>query len=483
VTQNHMQRLSPIDVSFLDQEKEGSHMHVGAMMLFEGPPPAHEDVRAHIESRLHLVPRYRQKLAFPRFEMGRPVWVDDPQFNIDYHLRNTALPAPGGVEQLRLLTGRIFSQRLDRTKPLWELWLVQGLEDNRFAIINKTHHSLVDGVSGVDLTTVLFDTSPTPTPVAAEGWTPQVEPSDVMLVAKGVKDLAGMPASLARRALGAAQRPRETAAEVRESVEGLGGIAWKLLNPPPKTPLNVPIGPHRRVLWLRFPLDDLKSVKNALGGTVNDVFLAVVAGALARWLTRRGVRTEGLELRGVVPVSIRADEQRGALGNRIAAMLGPLPVYAADPRERLRIVSEAMKDLKESKQAVGAETLTRLQGFAPPTILAQASRLNFSTRAYNLLVTNVPGPQFPLYLIGREMVEFAPVPFLAPDQALAVAIMSYNGNVDIGLMGDYDAIADLDDLGDDVRESLAELLEAARDSAARAAKPPVPAGAKSKSSA
>src|SRR6185503_19068233 len=256
-------------------------------------------------------------------------------------------------------------------------------------------------------------------------------------------------------ALGAAQRPREAAAEVRESVEGLGGIAWKLMNPPPKTPLNVPIGPHRRALWLRFPLDDLKLVKNELGGTVNDVFLAVVAGALARWLTRRGVRTEGLELRGVVPVSIRADEQRGALGNRFAAMLGPLPVYAADPRERLRIVSEAMKDLKESKQAVGAETLTRLQGFAPPTILAQASRLNFSTRAYNLLVTNVPGPQFPLYLIGREMLEFAPVPFLAPDQALAVAIMSYNGNVDIGLMGDYDAIADLDDLGDDVRESLA----------------------------
>ena len=483
MTQNHMQRLSPIDVSFLDQEKEGSHMHVGAVMVFEGPPPPHEDVRAHIESRLHLVPRYRQKLAFPRFEMGRPVWVDDPQFNIDYHLRNTALPAPGSVEQLRLLTGRIFSQRLDRTKPLWELWLVQGLEDNRFAIINKTHHSLVDGVSGVDLTTVLFDTSPTPTPVAAESWTPKVEPSDVMLVAKGVKDLAGMPVSLARRALGAAQRPREAAAEVRESVEGLGGIAWKLMNPPPKTPLNVPIGPHRRVLWLRFPLDDLKLVKNELGGTVNDVFLAVVAGALARWLTRRGVRTEGLELRGVVPVSIRADEQRGALGNRIAAMLGPLPVYAADPRERLRIVSEAMKDLKESKQAVGAETLTRLQGFAPPTILAQASRLNFSTRAYNLLVTNVPGPQFPLYLIGREMLEFAPVPFLAPDQALAVAIMSYNGNVDIGLMGDYDAIADLDDLGDDVRESLAELIEAARASADRAAKPRARAGAKSESPA
>jgi diacylglycerol O-acyltransferase len=462
VDQKHMQRLSPVDVSFLDQEKQGAHMHVGAVMIFEGPPPTREDFREHIESRLHLVPRYRQKLAYPRFEMGRPLWVDDPRFNIDYHVRHTALPDPGGAPQLRLLTGRIFSQRLDRSKPLWELWLVQGLEKNRFAIINKTHHALVDGVSGVDLTTVLFDTSPTPTPVSAERWTPQLEPSEAVLVAEGLKGLARAPVGLARRALEAARQPRETAAGVAEAAEGLGGIAWKLINPPPKTPLNTPIGPHRRVLWLRFPLDDLKAIKNALGGTVNDVFLTVVAGALGRWLRRRGVRTEGLELRGIVPVSIRADEQRGALGNQITAMFGPLPVYAKDPVERLEIVAEAMKGLKESKQAVGAKTLTRLQGFAPPTILAQASRLNFSPRAYNLLVTNVPGPQFPLYLLGREMEEFAPIPFLAIERTLAVAIMSYNGGVDIGLIGDYDALYDLDDLGGDFDETVAELMDAAR---------------------
>jgi diacylglycerol O-acyltransferase len=212
---------------------------------------------------------------------------------------------------------------------------------------------------------------------------------------------------------------------------------------------------------LGFPLKDLKTIKNSLGGTVNDVFLAVATGALRRWLHSRGVRTEGLELRGIVPVSIRADGEKGALGNRITAMLGPLPVYAQDPVERLRVVSESMQGLKESKQAVGAETLTRLQDFAPPTILAQASRLNFSTRAYNLLVTNVPGPQFPLYLLGREMQELAPVPFLAPKRALAIAIMSYNGNVVIGLMGDYDAMADLDAFGDYVKESLAELLDEA----------------------
>jgi diacylglycerol O-acyltransferase len=461
MTQKHMDRLSPVDVSFLDQEKQGSHMHIGAVMTFEGPPPTRDDLRAHIESRLHLVPRYRQKLVFPRLEMGRPLWVDDPSFNIDYHVRHTALPQPGGTEQLRLLAARIFSQRLDRTKPLWELWLVQGLEDNRFAVINKTHHSLVDGVSGIDLTTVLFDVSPTPSDAAPEEWQPESEPSHADLVARGLRGIAGVPLGLARRALDVARRPKEIASEVAEAAEGLGEVAWSFINPPPETPLNVPIGPHRRVRWMSFPLDDLKAIKNELGGTVNDVFLAVATGALRRWLHGRGIRTEGLELRGIVPVSIRADRERGALGNRITAMLGPLPVYANDPVERLRIVSEAMKGLKESKQAVGAETLTRLQDFAPPTILAQASRLNFSTRAYNLLVTNVPGPQFPLYLLGREMQELAPVPFLAPKRALAIAIMSYNGNVVVGLMGDYDAMADLDEFGEFIKESVAELSDIA----------------------
>jgi WS/DGAT/MGAT family acyltransferase len=461
MTQKHMDRLSPVDVSFLDQEKDGSHMHIGAVMTFEGPPPTRGDLRAHIESRLHLVPRYRQKLTFPRLEMGRPLWVDDPSFNIDYHVRHTALPQPGGIEQLRLLTARIFSQRLDRTKPLWELWLVQGLEDNRFAVISKTHHSLVDGVSGVDLTTVLFDVSPAPSESVAEDWTPSSEPSQASLIASGLRGIAGTPIGLARRAIHVARRPKQAAGEVAEAAEGLGEVAWSFINPPPSTPLNVPIGPHRRVLWLPFPLADLKTIKNALGGTVNDVFLAIATGALRRWLHSRGIRTEGLELRGIVPVSIRDDNEKGALGNRITAMLGPLPVYAKDPIERLRIVSESMEGLKESKQAMGAETLTRLQDFAPPTILAQASRLNFSTRAYNVLVTNVPGPQFPLYLLGREMLELAPVPFLAPKRALAIAIMSYHGNVAIGLMGDYDAMADLDDFGEFVRESLEELLEEA----------------------
>src|SRR5918998_1593019 len=276
----HKDRLSSVDASFLAQEREASHMHVGAIIIFEGPPIGREEFLEGIESRLHLVPRYRQKLAFPRFEMGRPFWVDDPNFNIDYHVRHTALPSPGSLEQLRQLAGRIFSQRLDRSKPLWETWLVQGLEDNRFALISKTHHALVDGVSGVDLAGVLFDLSPVPPeiPPPEEEWTAKPEPSQAELIAEGVKDVIRAPGELAGRALGAVQRPDRPLREAREAAEGIGEVVWAGLNPAPSTPLNVPIGPHRRITNVRSRLDDFKTVKNAFGGTVNDVVLTVVAG-------------------------------------------------------------------------------------------------------------------------------------------------------------------------------------------------------------
>jgi diacylglycerol O-acyltransferase / wax synthase len=462
----HRDRLTAIDASFLHQEKQASHMHVGALVIFEGPPPSRDDFRAHIESRLPLVPRYRQKLAIPPLQMGRPFWVDDPSFNLDYHVRHTALPRPGSHDQLRLLVGRIFSQRLDRSKPLWEVWLVQGLEDGRFALISKTHHAMVDGVAGVDIATVLFDLQPVPAEQPESSWTPTPEPSDAALVAEGVKGLVSTPVGLAGRALGAISRPRRSLTKVVEAAEGIGEVVWAGLNPAPDVPLNVQIGPHRRVWWVQRQLADYKEVKNALGGTVNDVVLAVVAGALGRWLRSRGVRTEGMELRALVPVSIRAEDERGALGNRIAAMRGPLPVYIRDPVERLHAVQEAMGNLKQSKQALGAEVISGLQDFAPPTLLAQASRLNFSTRLFNLIVTNVPGPQFPLYMLGREMLEIVPIAFLPENHALAIAIMSYNGKVDFGMLADYDAMPDLEDLARCLEESLDELLAAARPKAA-----------------
>jgi len=463
MAQAHGDRLSAVDASFLAQERANSHMHIGAVLIFEGPPPTYEDFLNHIRSRLHLVPRYRHKLAVPPLETGRPIWIDDPSFNLEYHVRHTALPHPGSEAQLRALAARVHSQRLDRAKPLWELWLVQGLEGNRFALVSKTHHALVDGISGVDLMTVLFDVEPVPQAAPHEGepWSPQPEPGAVELAARGIKDLLKVPLELASGAVGVATHPNSTLEAVKEALEGIGEVAWAGLNPAPETPLNVPIGPHRRLAFVRNDLDDFKTVKNALGGTVNDVVLAVVAGGLRTWLRHRGVRTEGLELRALVPVSVRAKDEHGHLGNRIVVMRGPLPVYVEDPVARLRVVRHAMEDLKRSKQAVGADAIVAMEALAPPTILAQASRLQFSTRLFNLLVTNVPGPQIPLYVLGRELEDLYPVAFLPENQSLAVAVMSYNGRMDFGLLGDYDNLTDIDELADALRESLGELVEAA----------------------
>jgi diacylglycerol O-acyltransferase / wax synthase len=464
--QDHFDRLTAVDASFLHQEGPNSHMHVGAVTIAEGPPPPFEEFLDSLRARLHLVPRYRQKLAEAPLQSGRPLWIDDPSFNLEYHVRQTALPHPGSEEQLTNLTARVFSQQLDRSKPLWESWLVEGLEGNRFALISKTHHSLIDGISGVDLAQVLFDLTPVPQeiPHPDEAWQPAPVPNAVELLAGGITGLAKAGLGVAVRAVGAATRPSETIAGLRGAVEGIGEIAWAGMNPAPETPLNVEIGPHRRFVGVRNQLADFKTIKDAFGGTVNDVVLTVVSGSLRDWLQSRGVRTEGLELRALVPVSIRASHEHGQLGNRIAVMRGPLPVYVEDPVARLQAVRQAMGELKESKQAVGAEVLAGVQNFAPPTILAQASRLNFSTRLFNLIVTNVPGPQFPLYVIGREMQDVFPVAFLPQNHALAIAIMSYNGKVNFGLLGDYDALPDIGRIADGIEASLAELLSLAKSS-------------------
>jgi diacylglycerol O-acyltransferase / wax synthase len=469
MAQRHLDRLSSIDASFLTNEKSNSHMHVGAVLIFEGPPPAYDDLVEHVRSRLHLVPRFRQKLAFPPVETGRPFWVDDPTFNLEYHVRHSALPAPGSEEQLRNTAGRLFSQRLDRSKPLWELWLVQGLERNRFALINKTHHALVDGVAGVDIATVLFDVKPVPERLEPEStWVPSPSPSTAELAARGVQELAETPFKLGARAMRVARNPFGAVKRVTDAAEALGEVAWNFADPAPDVPLNVEIGSHRRFAWTRSNLQDFKRIKDALGGTVNDVVLTVVSGALRRWLHGRGIRTEGLELRALVPVSIRAEDERGEGGNRIAAMRGPLPVYIDDPVRRLGIVRAAMDDLKDSKQALGAEVISRFNDFAPPTLLAQAARINFSTRLFNLIVTNVPGPQIPLYVLGRELQDVFPVAFLPEHHALAIAIMSYNGGINFGLLADYDAMEDVDSLADALGYSLTEMLEAAAAVEARA---------------
>jgi WS/DGAT/MGAT family acyltransferase len=465
VPQQHLDRLSAIDASFLHQEGPDSHMHVGGLTIIEGPPPRVEDLIEQIRERLHLVPRYRQKLAHTALDSGRPMWVDDPSFNPEYHVRHTALPSPGEPQQLRELTARIFSQALDRSKPLWEMWLIEGLKDDRFALISKNHHALIDGISGIDLATVLFDLSPDPPPIrhSRRPWQPHAEPGTAELIAVGARGVARIAAEVVSGACNALAHPDRALSRGREATEVIGELIWAVLNPAPSTPFNVPIGPHRRFVGVTSKLEDFKLVKNVFGGTVNDVVLAVVTGALRTFLIARGYRTEGLELRALVPVSVRAANEHGHLGNRIAAMRGPLPAYIADPLQRLRFVSDAMAGLKESKQALGAEMIAGAQNFAPPTILAQASRLNFSTRLFNLIVTNVPGPQFPLYVLGRKMLHAYPVAFLPENHALAVAIMSYDGEMNFGLLGDFDALPDVESIGEHIATELATLVTLARE--------------------
>ncbi len=455
-------RLTGLDASFLALEKGGAHMHVGSVLVFDGEAPAYDDFVAQIENRLHLVPRYRQKLAFPPLAQARPVWVDDPHFNAGYHVRHTALPEPASEHELKNLAGRVFSQSLDRSKPLWEMWLVHRVGEDQFGIVCKTHHALVDGISGVDIMNVMFDLEPDP-PEADPGpaWYPRPEPSGMALFADAVTERSGLPLEAARAAAGLLTNPRETTTSAARAIAGLASMASAGMGGAPASPLNTRIGPHRRFAWASADLERFKAIKGALGGTVNDVVLTVVAGALRAHLERRGRDPEGQELKAMVPVSVRAEDERGDLGNKVAAIYAPLPVGIGDPLERYRVVHEALGDLKKSAQAIGAKTLTQLAGFAAPTLLNQGARLQSLQRLFNVTVTNVPGPQFALYMLGRRLRAFYPEVPLVQNTALGIAIMSYDGHLFFGLLGDYDAMPDLDDLAADLNSAIVELGAAA----------------------
>jgi WS/DGAT/MGAT family acyltransferase len=450
-------RLTGLDASFLHLERDGAHMHVAATMIFDGPAPDFEEFKAHLGSRLHLVPRFRQKLRFVPLDQGRPVWVDDPHLNLDYHVRHTALPAPGSEEQLRTFAARAFSQELDRSRPLWEMWVVDGLSDDRFAILSKSHHCLVDGVSGVDITTVLFDAEAEP--AAAEAppeWIPRPEPSAIQVLGSALTERLTQPAEIVRGARAVVRRPLQALAAVRDALGATGAIAGKGLSAP-DSPLNVEIGPYRRFAWVRADLGDLRRVKDVYGGTVNDVVLTVVAGAIGRHLRGLGHDTDELVLKAMVPVSIRTADQHGALGNQVTAMMAPLPVWCEDPIERLGVVRRSMGNLKRSKQAVGANLLAEMTDFAPPTVVSQAARLQSRQRFFNLVVTNVPGPQFPLYVLGRRLRDIFPMVPLAKRQAVCVGIMSYDGGINFGLIGDYEGMPSLAELAADLSDELENL--------------------------
>ncbi|HSZ69458.1 MAG TPA: wax ester/triacylglycerol synthase family O-acyltransferase [Solirubrobacteraceae bacterium] len=462
-------RLSGLDTAFLHLEANSTaHMHVASVMIFEGQAPSQQELVDHIVSRLYLVPRYRQRLAYVPLDQGRPVWTDDPHFNPHYHIRHTALPRPGDEAALKQLAGRLFSQRLDRSKPLWEIWLVDRMAGQRFALIAKTHHALVDGISGVDITTVLFDTEPEPlaSPGRVEPWSPRPLPGSAKLLGEALLERTTVPGEIARGARRIVRRPRRALDQLRRNLESIGASTLAGINAPaPSSPLNVDISPHRRYTFVDADLALFKSIKDALGGTLNDVVLASVSLALGRWLRRGGHDTTGLTLKAMVPVSVRADSERGALGNHVAAMWAPLPVGVEDPVDCFEQIRLAMENLKRSGQAVGAQALTNLAGFAPGTILSQAARLQARQRYFNLVVTNVPGPQFPLYLLGRRLRSLYPVVPLARRQALGIAVMSYNGHLGFGLLGDYDALPDLDDIARDLEHAIRQLARAAHVSA------------------
>jgi diacylglycerol O-acyltransferase / wax synthase len=458
-------RLSALDSAFLHLEDNSTaHMHVASVMVFEGTAPSAQELVDHVLSRLHLVPRYRQRLASVPLQQGRPLWVDDPYFNARYHIRHTALPKPADEQALKRLAGRLFSQRLDRSKPLWEIWLVERMSGGRFALIAKTHHALVDGISGVDITTVLFDAAPDPAPTGRPPvpWTAKPLPGSAKLLGEAVRERMTVPAEMARGVRALLRAPRRAASQVVGGLASVGATTIAGINAPaPGSPFNVDIGPHRRYTFHDADLAEFKAIKDSLGGTLNDVVLTSVSLALGRYLRDQGIDTEGLELKAMVPVSVRADSQRGALGNQVAAMWAPLPVDVRNPAECLRRVSSAMADLKSSGQAVGAQVLTNLAGFAPPTILSQAARLQARQRFFNLVVTNVPGPQFPLYVLGRRLQVLYPVVPLAQRQALGIAVMSYDGHLGFGLLGDYDALPDLEAIAQDLKLAIASLARAA----------------------
>jgi WS/DGAT/MGAT family acyltransferase len=419
-----------------------------------------------VDAKLGLVPRYRQVVKFVPFDLGRPVWVDDPHFNIEYHLRHTALPSPGGEVELRKLVGRVMSQQLDRSKSLWEIWVVGGLEDDQWAMLSKTHHAMVDGVAGTDLLAVIMDLSPDaerPTDVPA--WTPRPTPTGTKLASDAVLNMVKSPYEQLRAARSSTRVVRQAASYAKEVGEGMVAMAG-LVRPTPASSLNGPIGPHRRYAWASTSVDDIKKVRKGIGGTFNDVVLASITHGFRELLLSRNEDVDRV-VRTLVPVSVRPRNQSGlAVGdgtfeNKVSAMFAELPVNLSDPVERLHTISEQMEGLKESKQAVAGEALTSMSGFAPPMLLAMGMRLatRAAQRNVNTVTTNVPGPQFPLYAAGRKMIRAFPYVPLAGQVRIGIAIFSYDGEVNFGITGDYDTTEDLDVLTTGIEDGMAQMLK------------------------
>jgi diacylglycerol O-acyltransferase / wax synthase len=465
---SHYERLSALDATFLTVEDHNAHMHVGAVALFDAAPlqgaSGFIDMdRIHnvVGVGLRHVPRYQQRLVTVPL-LGHPVWVDDAHFNLNYHVRHVRLPAPGNERLLKRLAGRIMSQQLDRGKPLWELWVVEGVEGDRVGLITKAHHCMIDGVGSVELTgslmraTAEIDRRVDKPP----RWLPRPAPTPVELLAGELGRRAAEPFAALEAARRALRDPWAVLGGVSDAVRGVGEAIGAGLRPASPTPLNTVIGPHRRFDWLSMPLEAVKELKVRLGGTLNDVVLAIVAGALGRFLHGRGVRADALDFRAMIPVNVRSETDRESLGNRITMMVARLPLGERDPRRRLQLVSETTRELKGSKQALGVQTLEEISDWTVTTLFSAFVRLSSRSRPYNVVVTNVPGPQFSTYFLGAPMRAVYPLVPLNHGQALGIALFSYDGGLFWGFNADWDVIPDLHDLVEATQKEF-ELLQAA----------------------
>jgi WS/DGAT/MGAT family acyltransferase len=477
MTYCHYERLSAMDALFLDLEDQNSHMHIGSVALFAAKPLHNaaggvdiERVSRHLEATLLHHPRFRQRLAYVP-GLGRPVWIDDTTFNLHYHVRHTCLPAPGDERLLKRLAGRVMSQQLDRGKPLWELWLVEGVAGDRFAVITKLHHCLADGLSGVDLAASMLSLEPDTTHDRPRSWIPRPAPSRARLLADELRRRATAPLALVGRSGGSIG---DLAGDVKDAALGLVETFDGGAGPASETPFDTDLGPHRRFDWVRMDLDDVKLVRDRLCGTLNDVVLAVAAGALRRFLRDRGMAVESLTFRVMVPVNVRRPNQRGTLGNRVAMMMVRLPLGERDPVERLRAICSETTERKGGHQSAAAQLFARVADAILPELTGPLARLGLRSHPANLVITNVPGPSMPVYLLGARQLEAYPVVPLATGQALGIALLTYAGGLHWGFNSDWDALPDLHDLAEGTVAEFGRLVAAAREARAPGGAAPAP---------
>jgi len=457
------ERLTALDNQFLHLETPNVHMHVAGVAILDpasrpSGPLRFEELRELVAHRIHLVPRFRQRILNVPFNAARPVWADDPNFDIDFHIRRAALPEPGGRKELADYVERVHSRPLDRSKPMWEMYFIEGLEDGHVAVLSKVHHCLIDGVSGIDIATVLLDFTLEPRQIEAQPWEPAPEPSGRDLLLDALREQVANPV---KAGLGVAESIVRTPAlaleQTRAAATGL--VQLVTAGSAPESPFNRTVSANRRFTMVEAPVEEFKKIKHALGGTVNDVVLAVVAGALHRFLERRGIQAK--TFRTMVPVSTRDESQRMALGNRVSNIFVDLPVGKMDATERLHTISAATKDLKSSHAAVGATTLMEMGTWAPPTLHALAARLMSRGRFINLVVSNVPGPQVPMYMLGARLVATYPMMPLAERCALSIAVTSLTGVMGFGITSDWDSLPDIEYLAEGILVALDELKKSA----------------------